>query len=93
MTRTVHDQVPAVAREALEAASAHDISRFLDCFVADAAVDDWGRSSPDASRSAADVEPGFPRTVQTYISHVLTKPGAKSRVEIVREAMRQGFTP
>jgi DNA-binding CsgD family transcriptional regulator len=36
---------------------------------------------------------GSRRTVQTYISHILTKLGAKSRVEIVREAMRQGFTP
>jgi DNA-binding CsgD family transcriptional regulator len=33
------------------------------------------------------------RTVQTYISHILTKLEAKSRVEIVREALRQGVTP
>jgi DNA-binding CsgD family transcriptional regulator/tetratricopeptide (TPR) repeat protein len=30
------------------------------------------------------------RTVQTYISHILAKLGAKSRVEIVREALRHG---
>jgi DNA-binding CsgD family transcriptional regulator len=33
------------------------------------------------------------RTVQTYISHILTKLGAKSRVEIVREALSQGVSP
>jgi DNA-binding CsgD family transcriptional regulator len=30
------------------------------------------------------------RTVQTHISHILTKLGAKGRVDIVREAVRQG---
>ena len=30
------------------------------------------------------------RTVQTYISRILTKLDAKSRVEIVREGLRQG---
>jgi DNA-binding CsgD family transcriptional regulator len=33
------------------------------------------------------------RTVQTYISHILAKLGAKSRVEIVREALRHGVSP
>jgi DNA-binding CsgD family transcriptional regulator len=33
------------------------------------------------------------RTVQTYISHILTKLDAKSRVDIVREALRQGASP
>jgi DNA-binding CsgD family transcriptional regulator len=33
------------------------------------------------------------RTVQTYISRILTKLDAKSRVEIVGEALRQGVTP
>jgi DNA-binding CsgD family transcriptional regulator len=33
------------------------------------------------------------RTVQTYISHILAKLGAKSRVEIVREALRNGISP
>jgi DNA-binding CsgD family transcriptional regulator len=33
------------------------------------------------------------RTVQTYISHILTKLGAKSRVDIVREALGQGVSP
>jgi DNA-binding CsgD family transcriptional regulator len=33
------------------------------------------------------------RTVQTYISHILAKLGAKSRVEIVREALRHDISP
>ena len=33
------------------------------------------------------------RTVQTYISHILAKLGAKSRVDIVREALRHGISP
>ena len=33
------------------------------------------------------------RTVQTYISHILAKLGAKNRVEIVREALRHDVTP
>ena len=33
------------------------------------------------------------RTVQTYISHILAKLDAKGRVEIVREALRQGVSP
>jgi DNA-binding CsgD family transcriptional regulator len=33
------------------------------------------------------------RTVQTYISHILAKLGAKGRTEIVREALRQGISP
>jgi DNA-binding CsgD family transcriptional regulator len=33
------------------------------------------------------------RTVQTYISRILTKLDAKSRVEIVAEALRQGASP
>ncbi len=33
------------------------------------------------------------RTVQTYISHILAKLHAKSRVKIVREALRQGISP
>jgi hypothetical protein len=32
-------------------------------------------------------------TIQTYISRILTKLGAKGRVEIVREALRQGVSP
>lgn len=35
--------MPAVVREALEAANAHGTRRFLGCFAADGAVDDWGR--------------------------------------------------
>ena len=33
------------------------------------------------------------RTVQTYISRILGKLGAKGRVDIVREALRQGVSP
>jgi DNA-binding CsgD family transcriptional regulator len=33
------------------------------------------------------------RTVQTYISRILAKLGAKGRVEIAREALRQGVSP
>ena len=33
------------------------------------------------------------RTVQTYISHILVKLDAKSRVDIVREALRQEVSP
>jgi DNA-binding CsgD family transcriptional regulator len=33
------------------------------------------------------------RTVQTYISHILAKLGAKSRLEIVREALRHDVAP
>jgi DNA-binding CsgD family transcriptional regulator len=46
--------------------------------------------------STSDIAQGMflsRRTVQTYISHILTKLDAKSRVEIVREALRQGVTP
>jgi SnoaL-like domain len=43
VNRTVPDQVPAVVREAIDAANTHDIDRFLGCFAADGAVDDWGR--------------------------------------------------
>jgi DNA-binding CsgD family transcriptional regulator len=46
--------------------------------------------------STSDIAQGMflsRRTVQTYISHILTKLGAKGRVEIVREALRQGVSP
>jgi DNA-binding CsgD family transcriptional regulator len=33
------------------------------------------------------------RTVQTYISRILAKLGAKGRTDIVREALRQGVSP
>jgi DNA-binding CsgD family transcriptional regulator len=33
------------------------------------------------------------RTVQTHISHILPKLGAKGRADIVREALRQGISP
>jgi DNA-binding CsgD family transcriptional regulator len=48
-----------------------------------------GDSTPDIARSMFLSR----RTVQTYISHILTKLDAKSRVDIVREALRQGVSP
>ena len=46
--------------------------------------------------STSDIARGISlsrRTVQTYISHILAKLGAKGRVDIVREALRQGVSP
>ena len=46
--------------------------------------------------STADIAGGMflsRRTVQTYISRILAKLGAKGRVDIVREALRQGISP
>jgi DNA-binding CsgD family transcriptional regulator len=46
--------------------------------------------------STADIARGMflsQRTVRTYISHILTKLDAKSRVDIAREALRQGVSP
>jgi DNA-binding CsgD family transcriptional regulator len=46
--------------------------------------------------STADIAQGMylsRRTVQTYISHILAKLDAKSRLEIVRQAQRQGVSP
>ncbi|HEX5289377.1 MAG TPA: helix-turn-helix transcriptional regulator, partial [Streptosporangiaceae bacterium] len=43
--------------------------------------------------STSDIARGMSlsrRTVQTYISHILAKLGVKGRVDIVREALRQG---
>ena len=48
-----------------------------------------GDSTPDIARSMFLSR----RTVQTYISHILTKLDAKSRVDIATEALRQGVTP
>jgi DNA-binding CsgD family transcriptional regulator/tetratricopeptide (TPR) repeat protein len=48
-----------------------------------------GDSTPDIARSMFLSR----RTVQTYISRILTKLGAKSRVEIVAEALRRGVSP
>jgi len=45
-----------------------------------------GDSTSDIARSMALSR----RTVQTYISHILAKLGAKGRVDIVREALRRG---
>ena len=47
-----------------------------------------GESTPDIARSMFLSR----RTVQTYISHILAKLQVKSRVDIVREAMRQGVS-
>ena len=46
--------------------------------------------------STADIAGGMflsRRTVQTYISRILAKLGAKGRADIVREALRQGVSP
>jgi DNA-binding CsgD family transcriptional regulator/tetratricopeptide (TPR) repeat protein len=46
--------------------------------------------------STSDIARGLSlsrRTVQTYISHILAKLGVKGRVDIVREALRQGVAP
>jgi DNA-binding CsgD family transcriptional regulator len=46
--------------------------------------------------STSDIARGMSlsrRTVQTYISHILAKLGVRGRVDIVREALRQGVTP
>jgi DNA-binding CsgD family transcriptional regulator len=46
--------------------------------------------------STADIAGGMflsRRTVQTYISRILAKLGAKGRADIVREALRQGLSP
>ena len=46
--------------------------------------------------STSDIARGMSlsrRTVQTYISHILAKLGVKGRVDIVREALRQGVSP
>lgn len=48
-----------------------------------------GDSTPDIARSMFLSR----RTVQTYISRILAKLGAKSRVEIVAEALRRGVSP
>jgi DNA-binding CsgD family transcriptional regulator len=48
-----------------------------------------------AGESTSDIAEGLflsRRTVQKHISHILAKLGAKSRVEIVREVLRQGIT-
>ena len=45
--------------------------------------------------STSDIARGMSlsrRTVQTYISHILAKLGVKGRVDIVREALRQGVS-
>jgi DNA-binding CsgD family transcriptional regulator/tetratricopeptide (TPR) repeat protein len=47
-----------------------------------------GASTPDIARGMFLSR----RTVQTHISHILTKLGAKGRVDIVREALRQGIS-
>ncbi len=49
-----------------------------------------------AGESTSDIASGMfmaRRTVQTHISHILAKLGAKGRVDIVREALCQGIFP
>jgi DNA-binding CsgD family transcriptional regulator/tetratricopeptide (TPR) repeat protein len=69
------------------------------------ATSGWGALTPTEVKiaalvaqgdSTADIARGMflsRRTVQTYISHILVKLEAKSRVDIVREALRQGVSP
>jgi DNA-binding CsgD family transcriptional regulator len=69
------------------------------------AVFGWGALTPTEVKiavmvasgdSTSDIARGLSlsrRTVQTYISHILAKLGAKGRVDIVREALRQGVAP
>jgi DNA-binding CsgD family transcriptional regulator len=47
-----------------------------------------GAATPDIARGMFLSR----RTVQTHVSHILAKLGAKSRVDIVREALRQGVS-
>ncbi len=47
-----------------------------------------GAATPDIARGMFLSR----RTVQTHISHILSKLGAKGRVDIVREALRQGIS-
>jgi DNA-binding CsgD family transcriptional regulator len=47
-----------------------------------------GASTPDIAQGMLLSR----RTVQTHISHILAKLGAKGRVDIVREALRQGIS-
>jgi DNA-binding CsgD family transcriptional regulator/tetratricopeptide (TPR) repeat protein len=47
-----------------------------------------GAATPDIARGMFLSR----RTVQTHISHILTKLGAKGRVDIVREVLRQGIS-
>ena len=65
----------------------------------------WGALTPTEVKIAAMVARGHStsdiargmflsrRTVQTYISRILAKLGVKGRVDIVREALRQGVSP
>jgi DNA-binding CsgD family transcriptional regulator len=47
-----------------------------------------GASTPDIARGMLLSR----RTVQTHISHILSKLGAKGRADIIREALRQGIS-
>ena len=47
-----------------------------------------GAATPDIARGMFLSR----RTVQTHISHILAKLGVKGRVDIVREALRQGVS-
>jgi DNA-binding CsgD family transcriptional regulator len=69
------------------------------------ATSGWESLSPTEVKIAAQIAQGgstldiarsmflSQRTVQTYISRILTKLGAKSRVEIVARALQQGVLP
>jgi len=84
---------------------AHGIRRGVRGRRGPRAASGWEALTPTELRSATMVAGGAStpdiawgmflsrRTVQSYISHILAKLGAKGRVEIVREALRQGISP
>jgi len=48
-----------------------------------------GRSNPDVAAALFLSR----NTVQSHVSHILNKLGAKGRLDIAREALRQGVSP
>jgi DNA-binding CsgD family transcriptional regulator len=92
-------------RRAQSRVRAHGIRRGPRIRRSPRAVSGWAALTPTEVKIAAlvargdstpDIAQGMflsRRTVQTYISRILTKLDAKSRVEIVGEALRQGVSP
>jgi DNA-binding CsgD family transcriptional regulator len=81
---------------------AHDIRRGVRGRRGPRAASGWEALTPTELKIAALVARGDStpdgmflsrRTVQAHISHILAKLGAKGRVDIVREALRQGISP
>jgi DNA-binding CsgD family transcriptional regulator len=90
--RTVDEHVVVIGAGPAGLAAAWAIGRagvdplVVDQAVSVAALVARGDSTPEIARGMFVSR----RTVQTYISRILAKLGAKGRVEIVREALRQG---